>query len=153
MTEHRGIVVKIARSFTSSHADTEDLLQEILIRLWSSIDRYRGDANPSTWIYRVALNRALTWQRNTNRRSTASSTDELQHFVATTNVEDDHALNQLYEQIRGLPKIDRSLMLLSLDGLSYSEMSAITGISESNVGARLTRARKKLFAMIEEDTQ
>lgn len=153
ISEHRGIVVKVARSFTSFPADTDDLIQEILIRLWASVDRYRGDAKPSTWIYRVALNRALTWQRDTGRRQVEAPNDDLQHLTATTNADDQYRLHQLYEQIRKLPKIDRSLMLLSLDGLSYAEMSSITDISESNVGARLSRARNKLFAMIEEDHQ
>ncbi len=153
IAEHRGIVVKVARSFTTTHADTDDLMQEILVRLWASIDNYRGDAKPSTWIYRVALNRALTWHRDTSRRRIESPTDELQTLVASTSAEDQFRLNRLYEQIRQLSEIDRSLMLLSLDGLSYAEMSAITDISESNVGARLSRARTQLFALIEEDNQ
>lgn len=150
LTDHRGIVVKVARSFTTTHADTDDLIQEILIRLWTSIDHYRGDAKPSTWIYRVALNRALTWQRATSRRHVETPTDDLHHAVASGNADDEYRLNQLYEQIRQLSKIDRSLMLLSLDGFTYAEMSAITDISESNVGARLSRARTRLSIMITE---
>lgn len=153
VAEHRGIVVKIARSFTANQADTDDLIQEILIRLWSSIDRYQGDAKPSTWIYRVALNRALTWQRDVNRRPPETSTYNMRQLVASGNVDDEYHLNRLYEQMRRLSKTDRSLMLLKLDGLSYAEMAAIVGISESNVGARLSRARTKLFALIEEDKQ
>lgn len=159
MAEHRGIVVKVARSFTTNHADTDDLIQEILIRLWGSIHQYRGDAKPSTWMYRVALNRAITWQRDTGRRRAVTPTHDVQHLdmmqnaMASTNAEDQYNLNRLYEQIRQLPEIDRALMLLSLDGLSYAEMSAITDLSESNVGARLSRARTRLFALIEEDNQ
>jgi len=151
--EHHGIVVKVARSFTTTPADTDDLIQEILIRLWASIERYQGDAKPSTWIYRVALNRGLTWKRDTARRPALTSTDDMRHMVAPSNADDQFHLNRLYEQIRQLSKIDRSLMLLSLDGLSYAEMSAITDLSESNVGARLSRARHRLFAMIEEGNQ
>ncbi len=151
VAEHRGIIVKIARSFTVTPSDTDDLIQEILLRLWASIDQYRGDAKPSTWIYRIALNRALTWQRDTGRRPAQASDDKLQYVAASSNVDDEYQLNRLYDQIRRLPKVDRSLMLLSLDGLSYAEMSAITDLSESNVGARLSRARNTLFAMIEED--
>ena len=150
LVDHRGIVVKVARSFTSTHADTDDLIQEILLRLWTSMDAYRGDAKSSTWIYRVALNRALTWRRGSNRRPAESPPDSLRHMAAPTNAEDQYRLNLLYQHIRQLSKIDRSLILLSLDGFSYAEMSAIAGISESNVGARLTRARTALSTMIAE---
>ena len=159
LTEHRGIVVKVARSFTTNQADTDDLIQEILIRLWASIHQYRGDAKPSTWMYRVALNRAITWKRDTTRRRVdtpnhdAHRRQSLQNMMASTNAEDQFNLNRLYDQIRQLPEIDRALMLLSLDGLSYAEMSAITDLSESNVGARLSRSRTRLYALIEEDNQ
>ncbi len=152
MAEHRAIVVKVARSFASTNADTDDLIQEILIRLWASIDQFRGESKPSTWIYRVALNRALTWKRDTGRRPKTAPTDDLSYVAATTKADDQYHLNRLYEQIRQLSKIDRSLMLLSLDGFSYAEMSDITGITESNVGARLSRARNTLMAAISEDT-
>lgn len=68
LVEHRGIVVKVTRSFAPAPADAADLQQELLLQLWISLSSYAGQAKPSTWIYRVCLNTALTWRRGTSRR-------------------------------------------------------------------------------------
>ena len=68
---HRGIVVKIARSFAFAAADIDDLQQEMLLQLWISLDGFAGQAKPTTWIYRVCLNTALTWRRSSSRRERA----------------------------------------------------------------------------------
>lgn len=152
LRDHRGIVVKVARSFTVDAADSDDLIQEILIRVWASIDNYRGESKTSTWIYRVALNRALTWKRDeSTRRSRQDLSPEIADHAATGESDDGLKLDALYGHIRRLPEIERSLVLLSLDGFSYAEMADIVGMTESNVGARLSRARTKLFGFIERD--
>ena len=150
--EHRGIIVKVARSFTTEPADTDDLMQEILLRIWASTERYRGDAKVSTWLYRVALNRALTWQRDgEKRRSDLPLSATAGELAGPARAEDREQLNRLYDHIRRLSPIDRALILLSLDGMTYAEMADITGITTTNVGARLTRARTRLETFIEED--
>lgn len=152
VSEHRGIIVKVARSFTTTNEDRDDLIQEILIRVWASVESYEGHAKPSTWIYRVALNRALTWRRDESKhRNRKASLIEVGELPGTATAEAGEQLNDLYAQLRKLTEIDRGLLLLSLDGFSYREMAEITDLTETNVGARLTRARAKLQQLLAED--
>lgn len=152
LAEHRGIVVKVTRSFARSPADAADLQQEILLQLWSSLPAFAGQAKPSTWIYRVCLNTALTWRRGTTRRDARiePGDDPAAHPAGTASpaehAGDREMLENLYAAIHALPAPGRALVLLSLDGLAYREMAEVTGLTENHVGVALTRARKRLAA-------
>jgi len=152
--EHRGIVVKVARSFAATPDDLDDLIQEILIKVWASVDAFEGTAKPSTWIYRVALHRALTWRRDDakhrHKRHPLIELGEIRDRSGASSADSEHSLNHLYAQLRKLAEVDRALVLLSIEGFSYREMAEITDMSESNVGARLTRARTKLQDLLGE---
>jgi RNA polymerase sigma-70 factor, ECF subfamily len=154
LQEHRGIVVKVARSFAPVPADGADLQQEMLLQLWTSLSSYAGQSKPSTWIYRVCLNTALTWRRGTLRRNGRLEADaDISRLPAVTASPADHAgdqeaLDRLYTAIHALPMFDRALMLLALDGLAYREIAEITGLTENNVGVSLTRARQRLAAQM-----
>ncbi len=149
LEDHRGIVVKVARSFATGR-DVDDLVQEILLQLWKSASTFRGDSAASTWIYRVALNRALTWQRDQGSKAARiRPVAEVADFAAPDATPGAQRLEQAYASLRAFPAIDRSLLLLSLDGFSYVEMAEITGMSATNVGARLSRARKRLINELE----
>lgn len=146
MAAHVGVLHRIARAFAAG-ADQQDLMQELMLAVWRAAPKFRGDSAPSTFIFRVAHNTALTWRRReTVRRRHAADYERLW-------VEDggssEPLLDALYAAIRRLEMLDRSLMLLALEGLSYGEIGAIHGLSESNVGVRLTRARKKLGELME----
>ncbi len=150
MAEHRGIVVKIVRSFTYSTADADDLTQEISIDIWRSIPKFNGDAKVSTWIWRIALNRAVSWKRTSKRiivGRDAEDTDSLTDAACRTDSM--VAVDHIYQAIRRLAPLDRCLVMLSLEGYSYREMAEVTGITETNVGARLTRARQSLITRLE----
>lgn len=138
---------RIARSFAAG-ADEYDLLQELLIALWRAAPLFRGDSAPATFIFRVAHNRALTWRRGEIRRRWRHS--EYQRLRVEEESGKDPLLERLYAAIRQLEPLDRSLILLSLEGQSYAQIAALHGLSESNVGARLTRARKKLTDLMEQ---
>jgi len=144
LSEHRGILLKVAGSFTSSDEDRDDLIQEVVARLWATMPSYRGQSKASTWIYRVALNRALTWQRDeSRRRSRHVPLIEVVDKKETTSA-NAKLLHRLYTEIRELKQIDRSLILMSLDGCTYQEMADVMGMTQSNVGVRLNRAKKEL---------
>jgi RNA polymerase sigma-70 factor (ECF subfamily) len=151
---HRGIVVKVARSFAQSPSDVADLQQEAMLQLWISLPSYAGQAKPSTWIYRVCLNTALTWRRGTARRERRiepSADVSLVMAEAATPAEradERELLEKLYTAIHALPDFDRALVLLSLDGLAYREIAEITGLNENQVGVALTRARKRLAQLL-----
>lgn len=135
LQQHGAILYKIARSYASP-TDRDDLHQDLLIALWEALPFYRSESKPQTFIYRVALNRALNWTRT--RRPYV----ELKDLPAPAP-NHDH-LDQLYAAIAELPELDRSLILLHLDGLTYAEIAQVLGLSETNIGARLTRLRQRL---------
>ncbi|PZO46353.1 MAG: RNA polymerase sigma factor [Alphaproteobacteria bacterium] len=148
VSEHVGVLHRIARAFALG-ADQHDLLQELLLALWRAAPSFRGDSAPTTFIFRVAHNRALTWRRSEARRRHRQS--EYERLRVDEAIGEDPQIERLYAAIRKLDPVDRSLMLLSLEGQSYAEIAAIHGLSETNVGARLTRTRKKITQMMEND--
>lgn len=156
LRQHGGLILHVARAYTATDEDREDLAQEILLQLWCSLPRFEGRAKESTWIYRVALNTALAWQRaDTRRRQRLAPAIALDEFPAdetdhARRLDNEEALARLYEAIRSLPKVDAALVMLHLDGLSYRETAEVLGISESNVGVKLTRARKALAELMKE---
>ncbi len=156
LREYRGIAVKIARARAATPDDQEDLFQEILLQLWLSLPTFRGDSKPSTWIYRVALNTSLAWDRTRRRyrdrvRSLATPGEVVDRNQGDDRADQDAEVRRLYSAIRALSKVDASIVLLHLDGLSYREMADVLGISVSNVGVRLSRAKKRLLQSLEED--
>lgn len=150
LEEHRGILVKVARSFARTPADLEDLQQEMKLQLWSSLASFAGQAKPSTWIYRVCLNTALTWHRGVMRRESRLQRDVDPGLLAAPvgPAGEDEMVEQLYTAIHALPMFDRALVLLALDGLAYREIAEITGLTENHVGVSLTRARKRLATLM-----
>ncbi len=147
MTDHRGIIIKIIRSFTTDPTDADDLTQEITLALWRSVPSFQGRAKPSTWIWRIALNQAISWKRTIREHT---DIDEVTEPSASNRADDGLLVDRIYEAIRTLKPIDRSLIMLSLEGYRYGEIAEITGLTETNVGARLTRARMQLTVLLEE---
>jgi RNA polymerase sigma-70 factor (ECF subfamily) len=147
---HAGLLFKVVRGCAGTPQDQDDLFQDILVQLWSSIPSFRGDAKETTWIYRVAFNTALAWQRQERRRRKGH--EAFIKFDVSTQTQPSHVdhlpqkeiVEKLYAAIRQLPKVDASLALMHLDGLSYQEMAEILGISENYIGVKLNRIRKQL---------
>ena len=147
MQDCSGIIQKAARSFALH--DEDDLRQELLVALWQSIPSYRGDCKPSTFVYRVTHNYALTWAR-----TQANYRKKLERYGQEPSPgpsRESELLERLYQVIRQLPQVDRSPALLYLDDLSYSEMSKILGMSESSIGVRLHRLKQRLSEQFEEE--
>ena len=154
LEKHNASVIQVARAYTRGSEESRDLAQEILLQAWRSLPRFEGKSSPATWFYRVALHTAMNWHRNDQPRQThqqpllevqtvpLKGADSCEQAVQRETVE------QLYEAIHQLPKSDVALVLLYLNELTYREMANVLGISESNVGVRLSRAKKALFAMM-----
>ena len=150
VVEYRGIIIKIAKSFTERPECMADLQQEMLLQLWRSTQSFEGQCKPSTWIYRVCLNTALVWRRSDARREN-QLVPGIDPDHLTTDAEspaqvvaEREIMAKLYRGIRSMRASDRAIVLLQLDGVPYREIAEITGLSESNVGAKLTRARQRL---------
>jgi RNA polymerase sigma-70 factor, ECF subfamily len=152
--EHGSSVVKVARAYTLTSDECQDLAQEILLQAWRSVPNFKGNASPATWFYRVALQTAMNWHRKDKpRRARQQPLVEVQVLAtdgadSAEQAEQRETVEQLYEAIHQLPKTDAALVLLYLDELSYREMAEVLGISESNVGVKLNRAKKALSTLM-----
>ena len=143
LREYRGLMLKVVHAFTPDRSDQEDLLQEIAVALWRSIQQFRLDSHESTWIYKVALYTATTWSRGEirrNKHATIAPDDPSDRPMQAS----DPRQEWLLETIRGLPVDDSTLLLTYLDGYSHTEIAELTGMSVANVGVRLHRLKKRL---------
>ncbi|MEM9365388.1 MAG: RNA polymerase sigma factor [Planctomycetota bacterium] len=158
LREYSAQVIKVARAYTWSKDECEDLAQEILLQAWKSLPRFRGESNASTWFYRVALHTALNWKRK--RVSRGSREENFFEFSRLESSAPDHAgqleqteaIERLYAAIHQLRSTDKVLVLMYLDELSYREMAEVLGISEGNVGVKLNRAKKALAKMLNQES-
>ncbi|MGV2496728.1 RNA polymerase sigma factor [Pelagerythrobacter aerophilus] len=145
---HKAILFKVARAYGSTHADREDLFQEIALQVWHSVAAFRGDSAVATWIYRVALNTALAWSRKERKHGTGRQDFDAATALLVAPPDRDPRLEWIYRQIAELDEVNRSLALLMLDGFSYRDMSQILGLGESNVGVRINRIKAALTARL-----
>ncbi len=145
--EHQTMIWKVCRLYCNHAEDREDLFQEITIRLWQSRASFRGDARFTTWMYRIALNTAITSLRR--RRSAVSYPGELPDVVA--ELPDDEAADRhekLSSAIGLLDDTEKALKTLYLEGLKYAEMADALGITENYTGVKLNRIKEKLRTII-----
>lgn len=148
LTDHVALVHHVVHAFASGE-DRHDLRQEILLQLWRAAPAFREGSASSTFVYRVAHNTALLWLRTERRhRRRVEAAPDIGWMnspeIERARTDTPARLEALYAALQTVPPLDRSLVLLSLDGLSYREIAALHGLSESNVGARLTRVRQRL---------
>ena len=150
---NRDRLYRICRAYLPRDpAAAQDLYQDILVQLWTNLPRFRGEAQVSTWVYRVAVNTALLFKRREQRRPTGPDPETLAHVLAAESGEADRTrhglLDQLHQCIARLPDPDRLLVSLLLEDASYQQIADVLGLSLSNVGVRLNRLKKKLAACV-----
>lgn len=141
ISANKGIIYKIANSYCHHAEDRKDLVQEIIVQLWKSFDKYNDQYKYSTWIYRIALNVAISFYRKGNSRKEVF-TDTILEIVDTNvkpAIEDDIGILQRF--IAELKELDKALMLLYLEEKSYREIADIMGISETNVATKIGRIK------------
>jgi len=146
---------RICRVYADDEEAQRDLYQDILVELWRSLPSFEGDAQPSTWLYRVALNTALSHDRSRTVRDDA--TLDADHPVWKDGVDRpderldrEENLDRLYTAIDRLDEFDQALVMMYLDEKNYQEMADVLGISENHVGVKLHRAKNKLASWLEE---
>lgn len=152
LSAYKGVLFKVVRAYAFTPSDRDDLFQEIAIQVWHSIPTFRGEAAVTTWLYRVALYAAIAWTRKARKHAARNEPlGEIEHTLTATSTLNDSRLDWVYHQIAQLNEIDRSLMLLLLDGFTYKEMATTLGISESNVGVKINRIKKRLALQSREE--
>ena len=134
-------IFAIAKNF--AHGEFRDLCQDILLQIWKNLDSYEGRAAPSTWVYRVALNTAISYRRKNGRRvETLSRPLEGSCAEPAAPAGTGNEILILEEFLRSLGGIDRAVFLLYLEDLSYRQIAEVTGLSENLVGVRINRLKK-----------
>ena len=145
---HRRIVFRVANTYGFHAEDRADLAQEITTQLWRAFPGYDPERSFSTWMYRIALNVAISQVRSTAHRGRHSvPLDEALHDIADDNGTDheaDQRVRALHRFIAQLDKLDRALLLLYLEDQSYRQIAEILGISETNVATKLSRLKQRI---------
>ena len=146
INECRGIIHKICNLYANTAADREDLFQEIVIQLWKAWPRFRGDSKFSTWLYRVAINTAISDLRRQKTKVELSFPEYIPNepIDKISDTETDEKIKQMYAAIAELNEIDRALVMLYLDDNSYEEIEAILGINQNTLRVKMNRAKEKL---------
>ena len=149
--DHQGLILKVSRLYTQTREDEEDLFQEIVLQLWRSYGTFRGQSKITTWMYRIALNTAITIFRKKTR---IPQTNELGENHYDTLLNDDGEKNQqinlLYQVIKKLPDIERAIVTMYLDDLPYRDIAGNLGISEVNARVKMNRLKKTLKELMED---
>lgn len=146
---NEGLIYKVAKVYTNSREDEQDLYQEIVYQLWKSFDSFRHESKVSTWMYRVALNTSIAHLSKHKKRGNQLPIE----YALLSRVEQYDPLTEerigiLYAQIKNLDTVEKGLILLYLEGKNYEEIASITGFTATNVGTRLSRIKQKLKSQI-----
>jgi len=147
LDKHKGIIFKIAYSYCKDSIDRDDLVQEITLQLWLSRKKYDEQYKISTWIYRIALNTAISFYRkNKSRKEKTVSLNPIieNNIHSETTSPSDENIQLLNGFIRELKELDKALILLYLDGLSQKEIAGIMKVSPTNVSTKVSRIKKQL---------
>ena len=144
--QNQNIVHKVCRIYTTNRDAHNDLFQEITIQLWKNYSKFRGDAKFSTWMYRVALNTAISLYRKSTRRVKTQDISDFAYKIKGEDYDDTQELQlkALYNAIRKLGDIDKALIFLYLEDKPYKEIAATLGISDVNARVKMNRAKEKL---------
>jgi RNA polymerase sigma factor (sigma-70 family) len=145
LEEHSKILYKVCHLYCSNATDREDLQQEILYQMWRSFSQFDGRYRFSTWMYRIALNTAISFVRKeSTRKSHFDANGPLLLESAPAPDAESEEVRAMYRIIRNLDPLHRALILLYLDGNSYEEIAAVIGITETNVATKLSRLKSTL---------
>lgn len=148
---NKGTIYKVCNLYCREDENRKDLIQEIILQLWKSFPTFRREANINTWVYRVALNTAISnFRRESKRPTNETLTEELFQLPDIQySAEEKEKLDLLRQAIDRLTAVEKAVIMLYLDDKSYDEIAEIMGITNSNVGARLNRIKNKLSKIIQ----
>ncbi|HEY0677349.1 MAG TPA: sigma-70 family RNA polymerase sigma factor [Chitinophagaceae bacterium] len=144
--EHQALIHKVCSLYGNSVPDREDLFQEIVIQLWKAYPKFRGDSKFSTWLYRIALNTAISGLRRKKNNISFLEPEKLPVNIQeeTYDQRQEEQLQKMYAAIRELSEVERALVMLYLEDKSYDEMEDILGINQNNLRVKMNRIKEKL---------
>ncbi|MBD2700268.1 RNA polymerase sigma factor [Spirosoma sp. BT702] len=150
ISAHPRIIQKVCRLYGRDEEGWKDLYQEIVLQLWRAFPTYRRESQISTWMYRIALNTAISLYRHEGRRIAPVKLEDnfLTEPQSPATSEPDERIEQFYAAVDHLSPIEKALVFLYVDDNSYEEIARIMGISPSNVGVKLNRIKGKLKRIV-----
>ncbi len=150
LQQNQNIVHKVCRLYTDSPDAHNDLFQEISIQLWKAYPKFRGEAKFTTWMYRVALNTAITLYRKSKRRVRTTPLEDVDFKLSDAREDDEQGehIRLMYGAIKQLNDVDKALIFLYLEDKDYREISETLGISEVNARVRMNRIKTKLRTIL-----
>jgi RNA polymerase sigma factor (sigma-70 family) len=152
INQNLGIAHKICRVYFTDTNDREDVFQEMMYQLYKSYASFDGRSKFSTWMYSVCFNTALTYRRKDRARKHEVLTHSHEQVAAPVVSHDAEAIDSLYKAIATLPPLNRAIVLLFLEDLSYDEIAEITGLTKANVSVRLVRIKRSLEGELKKRT-
>ena len=153
---NRPRILKVCRVYAWNAADRDDLYQEILFQIWRGLPGLKQDTHANTWLYRIAINTSIGFVRRRSARGGPAvplDHEQLTHHIESRQTHDagaEEQLARLYDAIAQLNEVEKALVTLFLEDFSYEEMAEVLGLSASNVGVMLHRAKKKLLTLMQE---
>ena len=144
INENQALIHKVCRMYAYSTVDRQDLFQEIVIHLWKSYPKFNGLAKFSTWLYRVAINTAITGLRKQKDHLISYEPEQLPDHIADEKGTEEEQLQQLYKAISQLNEIEKAIVMLYMEDRSYDEMEDILGIAQGNLRVKMSRIKDKL---------
>jgi len=157
LKDNKDRIYRICCAYVRDTDEREDLFQEIMINIWKNLGKFEGRSLVSTWIYRIAVNTSLMHVKSAGRRGSMFTSLDEHSFNAPEpdpsereeKIRTGKAVEQLYSSINKLKEIDRLIISMVLDELSYKEIAEITGMTVTNIGVKITRIKKELAQMME----
>jgi RNA polymerase sigma-70 factor, ECF subfamily len=154
INQHQGLIHKICLMYEQDQDDRNDLFQEIVLQLWKSFPSFRGEAKITTWMYRIALNTAISGYRKQKRHIKTEDLKEFHFNITEYNsgetLEEDY--QKLQSAIRHLTEIERAMIMMALEEVPYEEIAETIGITQNNVRVRMNRIREKLRKIMSHQT-
>ena len=143
--ENKGILYKISSSYCRHAGDREDLIQEMIYQLWRSSGKYDNTQKFSTYMYRIALNVAISFYRRNSRGGVRVALDADVELVEEEGMDElEEQVELLQRWVRSLGELDKALMILYLEERPYREIAEILGVTETNVGTKIARLKERL---------
>jgi RNA polymerase sigma-70 factor (ECF subfamily) len=155
--EYQPLIKKVSMLYAQNQAEAEDMFQEICIQAWKAFPQFKGESKFSTWLYRVAINTAISWIRKEKKYKLGTSTDDEKWYGIRDDspfyIEEEkkEQIAALHRAIKKLSDIDRSLVMLYLDDVAYNEISEILGLTVINIKVKMNRVKKRLKILMEND--